>query len=112
MHQDGCIALTANSYFLILYDDLGRVCPVFDRAAFSAWESSRARVLNAASWPASSAAMSTSSVPTPRAAAPAEMYSPTVARLTPPVGSIFTCGSGPRRARRYLAPPTDEHGKI
>ncbi len=32
--------------------------------------------------------------------------------FTPPVGSSFTCGSGPRSAFRYLAPPTAEAGKI
>ena len=48
----------------------------------------------------------------PSAAAPAAMYSCAIDGLTPPVGSILTCGNGPLRARRYLAPPTAEQGKI
>src|SRR5205807_6721733 len=35
-----------------------------------------------------------------------------VFRLTPPVGTSGTCGSGPFRALMYFAPPTSPQGKI
>src|SRR6266403_5840030 len=54
----------------------------------------------------------THSPPTPRAATPASMNSAAFARLTPPVGTIGTCGNGPFRALMYLAPPTWPQGKI
>ena len=50
--------------------------------------------------------------PTPSAQAPAAMNSPAVWAFTPPVGSIFTSGSGPFSAFRYFGPPTAEAGKI
>ena len=40
------------------------------------------------------------------------MNSPAVCAFTPPVGSSFTSGSGPRSAFRYLGPPTADAGKI
>ncbi len=48
----------------------------------------------------------------PSATAPAARNSAALAAVIPPVGSIFTWGSGPFSARRYLAPPTAEMGKI
>src|SRR5207245_3781374 len=59
-----------------------------------------------------SASACTNSPPTPNAAAPASINSAAVFRLTPPVGTSGTCGSGPFRALMYFAPPTSPQGKI
>src|SRR2546422_4520704 len=59
-----------------------------------------------------SASARTNSPPMPKADAPASINSAAVFRLTPPVGTSGTCGSGPFRALMYLAPPTSPQGKI
>src|SRR5438445_7071952 len=56
------------------------------------------------------ASVCTNSPPTPSAAAPASMNSAAVSKLTPPVGTSGTCGSGPFSALMYFAPPTLPQG--
>src|SRR5581483_3083275 len=70
----------------------------------------RARSTTISGLCAFNAAACTSSPPTPSAADPAAIKSAAVSRLTPPVGTSGTCGSGPRRALMYFAPPTLAHG--
>src|SRR6266478_3682539 len=71
----------------------------------------RALLTIAAGFADFNASPSTSSPPTPSAAAPASMNSAAVFRLTPPVGTSGICGNGPFRALMYLAPPTCPQGK-
>jgi len=55
--------------------------------------------------PSAIAFTATRSEPTPSANAPASRNSAAVPSITPPVGIISTCGSGPLSAVRYFAPP-------
>src|SRR6266536_6335485 len=53
-----------------------------------------------------SAAAETSSLPMPKAEAPARIKSTAVSRFTPPVGINGTCGNGAFNDLMYFAPPT------
>src|SRR5437016_955099 len=81
------------------------------RASFTTARNFLAFSTIASGLPARSASDCTNSPPTPSAAAPASTNSAAVWRLTPPVGTSGTCGSGPRKALMYFAPPSWPQGK-
>src|SRR5437667_2647502 len=82
------------------------------RACFTMARYLRAFSTMTSGLPDFSASARTNSPPMPKAAAPASINSAAVFRLTPPVGTSGTCGSGPFRALMYFAPPTSPQGKI
>ena len=78
--------------------------PTWPRAAATASTNCRAAAVRSAHRPSRTAALSTSALPTPMAAAPARIHAPAFSRVTPPVGISRSLGIGASTSAKNAGP--------